>query len=110
MGPFRRYNSKFKKQIAMYYNTTNVRDKERAKIIMEVELQDDFILEIFKRHDYNYLTPSQVCEISEGYGKNWPITSVRRSLNTWTKRGRLRKLDEKIKGPFNRDEHKWKLI
>jgi len=93
----------------MYYNTTNVRDKERAFYMNQAKTQDEFILQLFKQHDYQHLTPTQVLNMCEGYGKNWPITSIRRSLNTLSNSNSIIKLPTTSLSMYGRPEHRYKL-
>ena len=99
----------------MYYNTTNEEGSELLNSRTKTLTQDELILEIYQIHEEHDidrfgLSPEVVrwtCE--EFYGKNWPITSIRRSINTLTKSGKLTKTSRLKKGPYGKREHLWKL-
>ena len=56
------------------------------------------------------LTPSEVYLIyNVDYKPNTPITSIRRAMNTLTKRGKLVKTDEMKEGEYGKPEHCWRL-
>ena len=43
--------------------------------------------------------------------KNWPITSIRRALNTLAnKKVGVEKLEDKVKGKYGRMNHKWQYL
>ena len=99
----------------MFYNTNNQIGKELRTSWANTKTQDEVILEIYEIHEaYDIdkfgLTPELVrhtCE--EFYGKTWPITSIRRSISTLTKAGKLTKTSKLQKGPYGKKEHIWKL-
>ena len=91
----------------MYYNTTNSAEQELSRFRIQNKRQENIVLQymqIAKR-----LTPSEVLIISEFDGYNWPITSIRRSLNTLTREGLTVKTQMKLEGPQGRDEHIWEM-
>ena len=99
----------------MYYNTNNESGVELLDSRTKALTQDELILEIYEIHeqhdiDRHGLTPELVrytCE--EFYGKAWPITSIRRSISTLTKAGKLTKTSKLHKGRYGKNEHIWKL-
>jgi len=46
-------------------------------------------------------------QVYHKFGDRWPITSVRRSINTLTAEGKLNKLGDTRKGRYGRKEHFW---
>ena len=99
----------------MYYNTNNEEGLELLNSRTKALTQDELILEIYEIHDTHdidreALSPEIVrwtCE--EFYGKDWPITSIRRSINTLTKAGKLTKTNKLHRGRYGKNEHIWKL-
>ena len=99
----------------MYYNTTNEEGLELLDSRTKALTQDELILEIYQIHeehdiDRDGLSPEIVrwtCE--EFYGKDWPITSIRRSIHTLTKAGKLTKTNKLYRGRYGKNEHIWKL-
>lgn len=89
-----------------YYNTT----KQRGAVLRSYKSkglsQDHLILNYLKHHKRSAFTPS---EINKRFKfRNWPITSVRRVLSTYTKRNMLNKTEYQKVGPYHRPEHFWK--
>ena len=93
-----------------YYNTTN-EDSEALAIARDhTAKQDARIYDVFisgKRDGVIYLSPWSVHEF---IGAAIPITSVRRSINTLTKAGKIVKTTVKVKGPYGRPCYCWKLV
>ena len=91
----------------MYYNTTKESDISLKKSKRSAEKQDAQILEIFRSFDNN--TMLNPWFIKEEMKTNPPITSVRRSINTLTKLGKLVKTELKVMGPLGRKCYCWRL-
>jgi len=66
----------------MYYNTTNIKDPELNQIKEKAMSQTMRIKEHFL---LNLFTDFSASDIYNAFGCKWPITSVRRSLNTLMK-------------------------
>ena len=92
----------------MYYNTTNEKGEKLAEYKEKAMTQDEIILDWFSYTSKRQqgLTPSNVQRYALS---NAPLTSVRRSMNTLTKQGKLMKTDVKREGIYGRLEHVWKL-
>ena len=98
-----------------YYNTTNETGTDLDQSRANTKTQDEIILEIYQLHQENDidkegLSPEIVrwtCE--EFYQKDWPITSIRRGINTLTKAGKLTKTSKLHLGPYGKNEHIWRL-
>jgi len=96
-----------------YYNTTHVAGRQRQEFELTAKTQDEKVLELFKRFR-SPLGPSKVLAYYKDSSnttkdREAPLTSIRRSINTLTKAGELRKTDFKAKGAFGRDEYLWEL-
>lgn len=89
-----------------FFNTTNEVDEVAIDYESKAEKQDKKILSFFLQNRQSY-SPSQVHK--SVFGENTPITSVRRSINTLTRRGLLAKTGEKVISPYGRPENKWIL-
>ena len=95
-----------------YYNTTHqtgfsLQTEKRNALSM-----DDKIHLIFRdqsQKDEHLLTPYRISEILTLAGYNYPITSVRRSINTLTKRNILKKTSTMKTGGYGKPNHCWKL-
>lgn len=92
-----------------YYNTTNERGTQSDLYTQTAKSQDERVLALF--HTYKSggatLIHRAYCRI---YRTNTPITSIRRSINTLTKSGKLEKTDLKDLGSHGRPEYVWTLI
>ena len=89
----------------MYYNTVKEKGDELKKNKTKALSQDKQIwgLLAFTREAY---TPFEI----QGYfkDKNWPITSIRRALNTIVNKNvGIEKLEDVSKGKYGRMNHKW---
>jgi hypothetical protein len=91
-----------------YYNTVGLIDIELSNEWASVANQDQLILALFSR-DNNGMTPFQAQNICTLYGRNWPITSIRRAMNTLTKAGKLTKTSELRVGDYGKKVHVWRL-
>lgn len=94
-----------------YYNTTRQSGAALREYGGKAATQDHLILNYLKHHKRSAFTPS---EINKRFKfRNWPVTSVRRTLSTFTngKKGKQKLLektgDTKI-GPLDRPENYWK--
>lgn len=93
----------------MFYNTIKLNAVELAKATATAETQDERVLLLVKAFN-NPPTPSEVWrEYLKYYPKSTPITSIRRSLSTLTKDGKLEKLDEMRDGEYGKPEHTWRI-
>lgn len=91
----------------MYYNTTNQSGSTLAEYKQSAISQDEYILALFDFYSHRRFTPF---DIQKAYRlRDTPITSIRRSLNTLTKQGKLIKLDQTVPGKYGRPNHLWTL-
>lgn len=91
-----------------YYNTVGLTNPELSNEWASVANQDQLILALFAR-DSNGMTPFQVQNICNIYHRHWPITSIRRAMNTLTKGGKLTKTNELRRGDYGKKCHVWRL-
>jgi hypothetical protein len=91
-----------------YFDTTSLPASELAQATSVASRQDDIIYDIFRRR-IGPFSPSHILTICQLQGRKWPITSVRRSMTNLTKRGLIRRTDEKVVGPYARPEYCWSL-
>lgn len=88
-----------------FFNTTHLAGGELAQRRRKAATQEDAVLALYRVHER--LGPSQACEML-AY-TDWPITSIRRAVNSLTKRGDLVKLSMYRMGPKGAREHLWAL-
>ena len=95
----------------MYYNTNNETGEQLNESRSNTKTQNEIILDIFNTFRLNNgLSPSEVESILiETYGKNWPLTSIRRAISTLTDEGKLTKTDKLRGGKYNKNEHIWRF-
>ena len=92
-----------------YYNTTSEIGKNLNKSWTKSVKQDDLILLVFARNKKAVFTPFEIQEIlNSEYEKAYPITSIRRSINTLTEREALEKTSLKRKGAYGKSNYCWK--
>jgi Fe2+ or Zn2+ uptake regulation protein len=96
------------KQQSSFFNTTNERGQDLSKNVLKAQAQDEKILSYFRRKKTFLISPTQVWEAI--FTASTPLTSVRRSINTLTKKGFLIKTNIKRAGNFGRKEFCWKLL
>lgn len=89
-----------------FYNTIHLKDESLEKEKSAAKTQERAILWIFFRHNAK-MTPF---EVSALLGDPWPITSVRRAINTLTEQGLLEKCDEMRNGQYGKPNHTWRLV
>lgn len=93
---------------AVFYNTIQADGQMLIKFEDRAAKQDAVILEYFERRPYDNFTPWEVWSYLNGIGFNYPITSVRRAINTLTKKRNLRKLDGiQRPGEFDTPNNTW---
>ena len=90
----------------MYHNTLAHEGETLISYQQKAMSQDELILEVFTDWDIVDFTPSEMRRYAL---TGAPLTSVRRSMNTLTKQGKLIKTDEQRMGPYGRPETVWRL-
>jgi len=92
-----------------YYNTTSQTGEELKDSWTKAIKQDDIILLLFARNKNMTFTPFDVQNIlKHDYSKDYPITSIRRSMNTLTEIEALEKTSIKRKGKYGKSNYCWK--
>jgi len=90
----------------MFYNTINLTSSDLQIAKDNAKSQEEFIKWLFNNNTSLKITPSQLMVL---FGRNTPITSIRRALTNLTNDDFLQKTDEMIQGLYNKPEHIWKL-
>lgn len=100
----------------IFYNTTNLRDKNLREAIAKADTQDKIVLAFFKHYPDKTWTPVDVWQSC--FDESTPITSVRRSMTNLSDdkdklgnpiRPELVQTDEQREGAFGRVNNTWKL-
>jgi len=94
----------------MYYNTNNEEGQTLVSSWTATAKQDTLILSIFLAEPNSSFTPDEVDDRCRILSREWPITSIRRAINTLTKRGNLAKTNELRKGKYGKNTHTWKFV
>jgi hypothetical protein len=98
----------FRRPQRSYWLTTPL-SLHQAGAIRLAEQQDEAVVAIFRALQ-SKLTPSQVHLIGQRNGRQWLLTSVRRSMtNLANEGGPLVRCNETQQGPHGRPEHFWTL-
>jgi hypothetical protein len=92
----------------VYFDTTHLPSPELEDATDAAKYQDAVVLAIFQSHDCP-LSPSMVWKFGLERKSQWLLTSVRRSMSTLTKAGRLIKLPVKVVGIYGAKEFIWEL-
>jgi hypothetical protein len=92
-----------------YYATTPLTLNQLAGAIRIAEQQDEAVLAIFRALHAESLAPSQVWKTGTANGRQWLLTSVRRSITNLTNAGALVRASRMHEGPYGRLEHAWRL-
>ena len=98
-----------------YYNTTNETGETLNDSNDRTVKQDDLIYNFFKFENEELASPEGFTPSEMGLvclmdaQKDWPLTSVRRAINTLTKAGKLTKTRELRMGNYGKKEHVWRL-
>ena len=96
----------------MYYNTTSQTGETLKKYRKSNNSQTSIVLEHFKQHPCEVLSPSEVWDqLMRGVkiSKNTPLTSVRRSITDLTSDGKLIRSEMTKIGIYGKPEHQWFL-
>lgn len=91
-----------------FHNTTPLTGEQLAIAFAVAENQDQIVMRIMD--DGVSRTPSQVWQLGYHMGRQWLLTSVRRSMSNLEHAGALTKLDEQRDGPYGRPERVWRKV
>jgi hypothetical protein len=92
-----------------YFDTTRLPQPELEDATATAKYQDAVVLAIFQSRDCP-LSPSMVWKFGLERKSSWLLTSVRRSMSTLTKAGKLTKLPVKVVGIHGRREFIWEVV
>lgn len=93
--------------MSAYYNTTPITGTDLMRAIEVAKTQDEAVMLFFDSGAV--WSPSQIWKYgtwTEGKRK-WLLTSVRRSISTLTKQGKLKMTGIIVPGPYGRPENTW---
>jgi len=95
-------------QQELFHNTVNLEGEQLAKAEDSAKNQDEIILKFFEKN-IGWFTPYQVWKAI--FTERPPLTSIRRSITTLTKNGKLQKSEATVvkDGGFGVPSHGWKL-
>ena len=96
----------FPDEQSSYHNTLAHEGDKLRNYEQKALSQDERILAVFTDWNIVDFTPSEMRRYAL---TGSPLTSVRRSMNTLTKQGKLIKTDEQRMGPYGRPETVWRL-
>lgn len=88
-----------------YFNTTNLSGGALKSARQNAENQNEYLTKFFRENCYIAFTPCQVWRLT---GERFLLTSVRRSINTLTKSGVIKKTGKKVVGVFGHPVNTWK--
>lgn len=94
-----------------YFNTTNVTGRLLKEYRQKTENQTEFILRYIRQstiENKDYKTSAWDLWKSDVFNE-WPITSIRRSINTLVNQGHVNYTGEKVLGLYGRNESVIKL-
>jgi hypothetical protein len=96
----------------MFYNTTHEQGNSLIQSEKKTQSQDELVMWLFKAFNNDGMTPSKVwtslIELRK-IDRNTPLTSIRRSITTLTKDGRLSATERQEKGHYGKKEGIWQL-
>lgn len=92
-----------------YYDTTHLPEPDLFDAVTVAQDQDAAVLAIMQSCG-RPMSPSAVWKFGVDRNSRWILTSVRRSMTTLTKVGKLTKLPTKVRGLYNRAEFTWELV
>jgi hypothetical protein len=94
-------------QLDIFYNTTKLKGKNLMKRQSGARGQCIEILRFFNSNPQGYFTPFEVQQ--QANLMHYPITSIRRAINTLTEANLLIKTDLMKPGEYGADNHCWRL-
>lgn len=87
-----------------YFNTTGLSGEQLVAAVKAAENQDVAVLAII---GIGVWSPSAVWNFGRVAGRDWLLTSVRRSMSVLEKAGALKKTGIMLDGPYGRPENTW---
>jgi Fe2+ or Zn2+ uptake regulation protein len=92
-----------------YHETTTLAPGQLEIFKAKAKSQTTMIKSLFQRHPEIDLTASQVWQYFKKEGKEWPLTSVRRSLSNLQKAGFLVRIEDTRPGIYGAPEHYYRV-
>lgn len=90
-----------------FYNTIHQQGEDLVQSEKKAKSQNEMILAFFEKHPNEEFSPPQIQEALSLY--HTPITSIRRSITTLTKDGKLIKTENQVKGIYDKPNYKWRF-
>jgi hypothetical protein len=87
-----------------YLNTTNQTNPKLAEYRTKALSQDEIILKQFERFPNKEISASMLWKGLQAKGVKWPLTSIRRSINTLKSSDKIEETGNKMEGVYGRDE------
>lgn len=98
-----------KKHFGFYHNTKKESGKKLITSKTRANKQELKVLKFFEaNNNSNTYSPEDILDQVD-FGRNVPITSVRRAITNLTSAGYLRKTSLKKKGKFGKQIHTWQI-
>jgi hypothetical protein len=94
-------------QLDLFYNTTHIKGIDLLKRHQSARGQCVEIIRFFISNPKGYFTPFEVQQQADLM--HYPITSIRRAINTLTEANLLIKTDVMKPGEYGADNHCWRL-
>jgi len=92
-----------------YYNTNEETGPQLRSSWIQTAKQEELIYQMFVWNPTLGFSPEDIELRCLDLNKAWPITSIRRAINTLTKAGKLTKTDELQKSSYGKNAHIWRL-
>lgn len=87
-----------------YFNTLGVKDPQLELFTAKTMKQDDIVMSVVKK-----LQIFSATSILNSYPEKILMTSLRRSINTLLKEGKIIETGNKVLGGYGRNENEYKL-
>ena len=91
------------------YNTNEETGPQLRSSWIQTAKQEELIYQMFVWNPTQGFSPEDIELRCLDLNKSWPITSIRRAINTLTKAGKLTKTDELQKSSYGKNAHVWRL-
>lgn len=93
-------------QLTIFFNSIHLAGSELREATGQADIQNSRVLKIFDRP----MTPFEIHEEYEKLYPSCPLTSLRRSITTLTKRGLLEKMSLMKKEKYGKVNHYWRKL
>jgi predicted ArsR family transcriptional regulator len=92
----------------MHYNTTGLQGQALKDSKSRASTQEALILMLLEAKN-RPMSPSEIFDVTNAQGLEWPITSIRRAMTNLTISAKLIKCERQRPGLYGRPEHLWQL-